>query len=674
MGRTVAGRSFGAPLVFLLMAGEIYTTFTFLGGSGFAYGRGGPVYYILCYGTLAYVMSYFIPPPIWRYARDHGLYSQADFFAGKYQSRWLGALVSVVGVVALIPYLVLQFKGLGIIVEAAGYGAIGATLAVWMGAAVATAYVMMSGVRGSAWTAVAKDVIILVVVVFLGIYFPLHYYGGLGAMFAAIEAAKPGFIVLPEHGESAWWFSSTVLLTALGFYMWPHTFGSIYTARDSRVIRQNAMVLPLYQLILLFVFLVGFAAILQVPGLQGPDVDLALFKLSVKSFDPWIVGIIGAAGVLTALVPGSMILMTGDASCQQSLSPCASLGWRPPRRPRRETVGASRRIGRGLFHARRRADDRSAVVDGLQLCHPAFSRPGAEPDKDAMGHACGRRRRHRLRRRDRRRRQPDAHHYRHAVSGFAGGDAGAQCWADRARGERDRAGCRQRGREAGDGAVGLRGEAHRPLRAKRGQRPPGRYACLTSGRPISRHTGKMPREENMGLAVCGFATLVLLALPAHADMSGGKIKIGVLTDLSGPYEQNSGVGSVEAAKMAAEEFGNAINGVPVEIVSADHQNKLDIGAAIARRWFDLDGVDAVTDLVNSAVGFAVLEIAKTNNKAVLLTSAGSADFTGKACAPNTSVHWVYDNYEIGSAIGQALPQLGKTWFFITADYVFGRAL
>jgi solute:Na+ symporter, SSS family len=307
---TVAGRSFGAPLVFLLMAGEIYTTFTFLGGSGFAYGRGGPVYYILCYATLAYVMSYFMLPPIWRYARDHDLYSQADFFARKYQSRGLGALVSVVGIVALMPYLVLQFKGLGIIVEAAGYGAIGATPAVWIGAAVGTAYVMVSGVRGSAWTAVAKDAMILLVVVFLGIYFPLHYYGGLGEMFAAIEAAKPGFIILPDHGESAWWFASTVLLTTLGFYMWPHTFGSIYTARNARVIRQNAMVLPLYQLILLFVFLVGFAAILQVPGLQGPDVDLALFKLSVKSFDPWIVGIIGAAGVLTALVPGSMIMMT----------------------------------------------------------------------------------------------------------------------------------------------------------------------------------------------------------------------------------------------------------------------------------------------------------------------------------------------------------------------------
>jgi branched-chain amino acid transport system substrate-binding protein len=178
----------------------------------------------------------------------------------------------------------------------------------------------------------------------------------------------------------------------------------------------------------------------------------------------------------------------------------------------------------------------------------------------------------------------------------------------------------------------------------------------------------------MRFVVCSLAAILLLAPVARAEMSGGKVKIGVLTDLSGPYEQNSGVGSVVAAKIAAEEFGNKVNGVPIEIVSADHQNKPDIGAAIARRWFDLDQVDAVTDLVNSAVGFAVLEIAKTDNKAVLLTSAGSADFTGKACAPNNSVHWVYDSYQIGAAIGQALPQLGKTWFFITADYVFGRAL
>src|SRR5438309_12052597 len=102
---TVGGRSFGTAFVFLLMAGEIYTTFTFLGGSGFAYGKGAPVYYILAYGTLAYILSYFMLPPIWRYAKENRLYSQSDFFVRKYDSPALGILVTLVDIVALIPYL-----------------------------------------------------------------------------------------------------------------------------------------------------------------------------------------------------------------------------------------------------------------------------------------------------------------------------------------------------------------------------------------------------------------------------------------------------------------------------------------------------------------------------------------------------------------------------------------
>jgi SSS family solute:Na+ symporter len=306
---TVGGRGFGALLVFLLMAGEIYTTFTFLGGSGYAYGRGGPAFYILAYGCLAFIISYWLLPPIWRYAQQHRLISQPDFFVAKYDSPALGVLVAIVGIIALIPYLVLQFKGLGIIVETASYGAIGSTAAIWVGAAVVTIYVMISGVHGSAWTSTLKDTMILAVVVFLGIYLPLHYYGGYGAMFSAIDQAKPGFLALPPQGQSVAWFDSTVVLTALGFYMWPHGFGAVYTARNESVFRKNAIILPLYQLILLFVFFVGFAAILQVPGLKGSDIDLALFRVSLKTFDPWVVGVIGAAGVLTALVPGSLILM-----------------------------------------------------------------------------------------------------------------------------------------------------------------------------------------------------------------------------------------------------------------------------------------------------------------------------------------------------------------------------
>ena len=315
----VAGRGFGSVFVFLLLAGEIYTTFTFLGGSGLAYREGAPAYYILAYGTVAYSLSYFMLPPIWRYAREHGLLTQPDFFARKYDSRLLELLVAVVGVVALIPYLVLQLRGLGIIISTASYGAISSDAAVWIGSAVMALYVVISGVRGSAWTATLKDVVILVVVVFLGIYLPLHYYGGFEPMFRAIDQAKPGFLTLRSSGMSLAWYDSTVALTALGFFMWPHSFAAVFTAREDGVFRRNAILLPFYQLILLFVFFVGFAAVLQTPGLTGPQGDLALFKLSIATFPSWVVGLIGAAGVLTAIVPGSLIVMTASTLIANNL-------------------------------------------------------------------------------------------------------------------------------------------------------------------------------------------------------------------------------------------------------------------------------------------------------------------------------------------------------------------
>jgi SSS family solute:Na+ symporter len=306
---TVGGRGFGTIFVFLLMAGEIYTTFTFLGGSGWAYGKGGPAFYILSYGCLAYILSYWMLPAIWRYAKEHRLVSQSDFFVSKYRSPNLGVLVSLVTVVAMVPYLALQFKGLGIIVSVTSFGTVSSTVAVVIGAVAVTAYVMISGIHGSAWTAVVKDVMVLAVAIFLGIYLPFSLYGGFQPMFEQINEAKPGFLTLPTEGLSIPWFISTVLLTALGFYMWPHTFGASYTAQNAGVFRRNAIIMPLYQLILLFVFFIGFAAILQVPNLSEGQVDLALLKISTQTFPPWFVGIIGGAGLLTALVPGSLLLM-----------------------------------------------------------------------------------------------------------------------------------------------------------------------------------------------------------------------------------------------------------------------------------------------------------------------------------------------------------------------------
>jgi len=153
----------------------------------------------------------------------------------------------------------------------------------------------------------------------LGFYLPAHYHGGMRQMFEAIDRARPGFLALPASGQSATWFASTVFLTSLGFYMWPHYFAASYAAQSEDVFRKNAIVLPLYQFVMLFVFFIGFAAVLQVPGLSGSAADLSLLRVSKMTFSPWMLGVIGAAGLLTALVPGSMLLLTAATILAQNI-------------------------------------------------------------------------------------------------------------------------------------------------------------------------------------------------------------------------------------------------------------------------------------------------------------------------------------------------------------------
>ena len=305
---SVGGRGFGSILVFLLLAGEIYTTFTFLGASGYSYTNGGAAFYILCYGALAYVLSYWLAPAIWRYAKVKRLVSQPDWFVHKYRSRNLGLVVAIIGIVAMIPYLELQLTGLGIIVEETSYGSISRGAAIWIAAIVLTAYVVISGIHSAAWNAVIKDILVLAVVVAIGIYLPVHYFGGISQMFHAVNAAKPEFLRLHDAAHDSGWFITSILLSALGFFMWPHYFGAVYASKDPKTFRRNAALLPIYQLVLLFVFFVGFTAVLAVPGLNNGD--LSLLAVSRQALPPAVVGIIGAAGLFCALVPGSMLLTT----------------------------------------------------------------------------------------------------------------------------------------------------------------------------------------------------------------------------------------------------------------------------------------------------------------------------------------------------------------------------
>jgi len=180
---------------------------------------------------------------------------------------------------------------------------------------------------------------------------------------------------------------------------------------------------------------------------------------------------------------------------------------------------------------------------------------------------------------------------------------------------------------------------------------------------------RLTRRALMGTAA---ATATLPLARARADAP--TLKLGVLTDLSGPYKDIGGPLSTDCARLAVADFGAAAKGMNVEIIQADHQNKPDIGAGIARQWFDRDGVDVILDVPNSGVSLAVSGVAKEKNKIFLVSNAATSDLTGKSCNANT-IHWVYDTWMLAHSTGGALVKAGgDSWYFITADYAFGHAL
>jgi branched-chain amino acid transport system substrate-binding protein len=165
-----------------------------------------------------------------------------------------------------------------------------------------------------------------------------------------------------------------------------------------------------------------------------------------------------------------------------------------------------------------------------------------------------------------------------------------------------------------------------------------------------------------------------LAGPAIAQVSDDVVRIGILTDLSGPYADSGGKGSVVAAEMAAKDFGGAVKGKTIEIVSADHQNKPDVASTIARRWFDTERVDAVLDLPVTAIALAVQQVAKEKNRTVMITAAATSDFTAKTCS-STSTHWTDDTNALTAGTARAVFERGgKSWYFVTVDHAFGHAL
>lgn len=169
-------------------------------------------------------------------------------------------------------------------------------------------------------------------------------------------------------------------------------------------------------------------------------------------------------------------------------------------------------------------------------------------------------------------------------------------------------------------------------------------------------------------------SMTLTVATAQAQVSDNVVKIGVMSDMSGLYADIGGPGSTLAARMAVEDSGVTKKGLKVEVLSADHQNKPDVGSTVARQWYDVDKVDVIVDVPTSSVALAINQVTRDKGKVFLVSGAASSDLTGKACSPNT-IHWTYDTWMLANGTGSAIVKTGgNTWFFVTADYAFGHAL
>ncbi|WP_037896062.1 sodium:solute symporter family protein [Streptomyces sp. NRRL S-920] len=308
---SVSSRGLGVLFIWLLMAGETYTSFSFLGTAGWSYSFGAPILYLVAYLTVGFAVAYVVGPALWTYASRHGLISIADIAEFRFRSRPVGILVAVVATLFIVPYIQVQIQGMGVVVNAMTYGGVDLKVAAVISFVVAEVFILVSGLRGSAWVSAFKDVLVILAVVFLAVYIPTHYLGGVGDLMQRMVTEKPEWLTFPGHasgGRDSVWFLSTVALNAVTITIFPTTVAGYLSAKSPNALRRNALLLPWYQLLLFVPMVVGATALFVMPTLGNPD--LALFSLVTDSLPAPVVAVIGVAGALSAIVPMSVFMLS----------------------------------------------------------------------------------------------------------------------------------------------------------------------------------------------------------------------------------------------------------------------------------------------------------------------------------------------------------------------------
>lgn len=304
----IAGdRGLGLVVLYFVMGASILSAFAFLGGPGWAYSRGAAGYYILAYIGFGMVLWYAFGPKAARLGRERGYVTQAEMVADRYDSRLLAALMAVASIGAFIPYTVLQMKGVGLILSEASGGRIPFWLAALIPFVVIGVYVLTSGMMGVGWSNVLQGVMMLVLAWGLGIYLPFELYGGVEPMFRQIAAENPGFLTIGGESMPTLQYSSYIVVSVLGFVMWPHLFMRAYTADSERTLKKTIAFYPTFGLVMIPILLIGFAGVLYAPGLENPD-NILPYMVTTLELSPWIVGFFFAGGLAAAMSSADSIV------------------------------------------------------------------------------------------------------------------------------------------------------------------------------------------------------------------------------------------------------------------------------------------------------------------------------------------------------------------------------
>ena len=320
--RTVQGyvagdRDFGLLVMYFITGATVFSAFAFLGGPGWAYSRGAAAFYILTYGVLGMAPWYAMGPKVAALGRRFGFVTQAQLLVGRFPSRGLSALMAVLTLAAFIPYVTIQMRGAGIVIEAVTDGRIPLAVGAAVAYGIVLVYVLTSGVSAVGWTNTFQGVFMVTIAWALGLYLPMHLYGGVGPMFEEILANRPELLSLPglDASGSPWgWgpYSTAILASAIGLTMWPHLFMKAYTARNDTTIRRTVILFPTFQLFLIPVFLIGFAGVLFPESPEQSDFILPF--LILRSDLPALVVGLFCAGALSASMSTGDALLHGAAS------------------------------------------------------------------------------------------------------------------------------------------------------------------------------------------------------------------------------------------------------------------------------------------------------------------------------------------------------------------------